>query len=188
MGKLLRLQDGFTSIEIILVVVVVVLIGIVGWLVVKDNTKTAPPPSAKDSTTKTVTSTSTISQTQAGEDYLEDVAPTNSAINTLITQEDSWTSKITGQQAEQEAQPSVQALQALEGKLATLANEYPPASTDIKVEITKASVVIADLQELSTIKSSNAATLRSQFISDFNRLQSQANIVRGDLGLQSTSS
>lgn len=52
MGKLKNNQEGFSAVEVVLVVVVVALIGIVGWLIYKNQHKTARTSTATSSTTK----------------------------------------------------------------------------------------------------------------------------------------
>jgi hypothetical protein len=59
MGKLKSNHNGFSVIEVVIVLVIVVLIGTVGWLVYKNHHKSTLAPAIIRSTTKSTTSTST---------------------------------------------------------------------------------------------------------------------------------
>lgn len=59
MGKLKNNQEGFSAVEAALVLVIVVLIGVVGFMVYKNHSKTTTDSTAASSTTKPVTKTST---------------------------------------------------------------------------------------------------------------------------------
>ena len=62
MRKLQKNENGFSAVEIVLVLVIIVLIGAVGWLVYKDNHKNTTT-SAKSTSASTKSSTSTSTKT-----------------------------------------------------------------------------------------------------------------------------
>jgi len=62
MRKLQKNENGFSAVELVLVLVIIVLIGAVGWLVYKDNHKNTTT-SAKSTSASTKSSTSTSTKT-----------------------------------------------------------------------------------------------------------------------------
>lgn len=72
MGKIRRNEAGFSPVEVVLVLVVVALVGVVGWLVYKNHSKTANSntPISNNSTTTTKTTTPTRSTDKTSKWYL----------------------------------------------------------------------------------------------------------------------
>jgi len=67
MNRIYKNQKGFSGVEVILIVVIVALIGVVGWLIYKDNNKTKTTniatTSSNSSTNKSATPTTTKTST-----------------------------------------------------------------------------------------------------------------------------
>jgi Tfp pilus assembly protein PilE len=57
MGKLQRDENGFSAVEVVLVLVIVALIGVVGWLVYKDHRKTVATNNVATTTSTKATTT-----------------------------------------------------------------------------------------------------------------------------------
>ena len=146
-------------------------------------------------TTKTVTQTAPATQTtqtapttamtraQAGQAYVSAVAAVNAAGNAFNAKTQSYTDSTTGDQVTADAQPFIHALTALNAKLLSIANAYPPAAADLKALVTAYNPVIGDLQSASATNAFNASSWAQQLVADLSKTKAAVAIVRSDLGL-----
>jgi len=131
----------------------------------------------------TSTSATVMSKTAAGAEFQADVAPANSAVSAFASKAQAWSSSTTDSQAEADAQPLIQAISTLQSKLAQLAQSYPPASADLKAEVTAAASLHGDLLGLSSLNMLNASSWEQTFERDAATLSAASKTVRADLGL-----
>jgi hypothetical protein len=150
------------------------------------QTTAAPSASATTPTAQGTTATSatpTTTKGQAGKEYLAAIGPVNAVGAKFIQGANNWTDSTTDTQAEKAAQPLMQSLTNLRGQLLSLANSYPPASTDIKALVTAYAPVIGDLASLGSQTGFSAGDWGQQFASDLSKSHAASAIVRSDLGL-----
>ncbi len=124
-----------------------------------------------------------MTQAQAGQAYQAAVDPVNAAGNALGAKMQSYTDSTTADQVTTDAQPFIQAMTALNGELASLANAYPPAAADLKALVTAYNPVSGDLQSASATTVFNASSWVQQLATDLSKTKAAVAIVRSDLGL-----
>jgi hypothetical protein len=138
------------------------------------ETATGAGTSVRNITAASSTTASTaMTKAQAAKLYLTDVAQANAALKKLESEVTRSTPEAQGQT---DAKPVVTAYQTADEKLLDLAQQYPPAATDIKAMVTDDSAVVADYQDI-------AAPTNQQADQDIAKDQAAVNIVRSDLGL-----
>lgn len=124
-----------------------------------------------------------MSRAQAGRIYESDVAPAEAALTTFSTKASAWTDSTTGDQADADSQPVVAALDRLSGQLLSLAQQYPPAASDIKSQVKAYTPVEGDLATISSQSIFSAASWVQQFMTDVSNTKAASAIVLSDLGL-----
>lgn len=124
-----------------------------------------------------------MTQAQAGQAYQAAVGPANAAGNPLDAKMQSYTDSTAADQITTDAQPFVQAMTALNAKVASLANAYPPVASDLKALVTAYNPVIGDLQSATATIVFNASSWVQQLLADLSKTKAAVAIVRSDLGL-----
>jgi hypothetical protein len=131
----------------------------------------------------TQTATAAMTQAQAGQAYERAVAPANAAGNALSAKIETYTDSTTGAQVTADAQPFTQAMTALNGKLLSLANAYPPAAADLKALVNAYNPIIGDLQSARAATVFSASSWVQQLTTDLSKTTAAVAVVRSDLGL-----
>lgn len=124
-----------------------------------------------------------MSKAQAGRIYESDVAPVHVALATFSAKASAWTESTTGDQADADSQPVVDALDTLSGQLLTLAQQYPAASSDIKSQVKAYVPVEGDLAAISSQNIFSAGSWVQHFATDLSNTKAASAIVLSDLGL-----
>ena len=131
-------------------------------------------------TTQT-TQTAGMTKAQAGKAYLAAIAPANKALDTWKVKVQRYSGNETQDQLAADAQPLVDVIGQTETKLSQLASDYPPAATDIKAQLAAVGALRGDLASVE-----NTSAWEQQLLRDSGTANSDAKIVRTDLGLSNT--
>ena len=146
--------------------------------------------SSTSSPTATSTSSSaapsSMSKAQAAATYLSIATGVQGPTNQLKAAINTWNDSTTGDEIAAQAKPYTDALTAATYKLASLANSYPPAATDLKALIQAYAPQIADLEGAGAVTAGTASTWAQQLVTDVNKTHAAVETVRADLGLPPT--
>jgi hypothetical protein len=123
-----------------------------------------------------------LSQAQAGQDYLDDIAPVHTTAATFATDVTTWNLTTTNAEAAADAAPLIAAEQSFDAGLAS--TPWPATATSaIQTLIAQNKVIIADLEELSTITRAAVPAWEIKIDEDTVTDATDSNMVRSDLGL-----
>ena len=139
------------------------------------------------STSAAPTTVATMTKAQAATAYEEAGQPVNTAQFNFAGQMQKWTTATTPQQAQSQAQPLLAAVEAVQARLAEIADQYPPAAADLRADAAAAAQVRATLLTLSHLNADvSVATFRQHYNDAIATLIGASNVVRADLGLPHT--
>jgi hypothetical protein len=123
-----------------------------------------------------------LSQSQAGQTYLDDIAPVHSASAAFLTAATLWNLSTTDAEAFADARPLINAETTFDSQLSS--TPWPSSTTaDIQTLITENKVIIADLDELQTITLATIAAWDVKIKADTAVDVTDSGLIRSDLGL-----
>jgi hypothetical protein len=123
-----------------------------------------------------------LSRAQAGQQYLNDIAPVHTASAAFLTATTTWSLTTTNAEAYADAAPLIDAETTFDAALAS--TPWPTNTTaDVQTLITEDKVIIADLSELSTITHAGVPAWVVKLKADTAVDVTDAGLVRSDLGL-----
>ncbi|MGH9920299.1 MAG: hypothetical protein ACRD6W_15710 [Nitrososphaerales archaeon] len=137
------------------------------------------PPTTTTAPSATTTTSATLTKAEAASKYLAIVAPANAAITTFKGSPNVTTNS----EAAAEAQPVVTALQGVIQGLLALGQQYPPADTDLKAEVSAASTLSGDLESIGSTNALNISSWEEEIAHDGGVFDGTVATVRSDLGL-----
>jgi hypothetical protein len=111
----------------------------------------------------------------------------NAAQAPFAALERAWTGSTSSAQAQAQAAPLLAAVQAVQPKLAAIADGYQAAAADLRADANAAAGVQRALLELSTLNAGlTVPTWRQVYDANIAKLVAASNAVRKDLGLPPT--
>jgi hypothetical protein len=151
----------------------------------EDGSHRLPPPSTAPPTTPATPTT--LSLSQAAVAYTDAVQPVNAAQAPFAALELRWTASTSSAQAQAQAASLLAAVQAVQPKLAAIADGYQAAAADLRADANAAAGVQRALLELSTLNAGlTVPTWRQVYDANIAKLVAASNAVRKDLGLPPT--
>jgi len=128
------------------------------------------------------TAATPLSPAQAGQDYLNDIAPVHTTAAAFATAVTTWNLTTTDAEAASDAAPLITAEEDFDQALSS--TPWPAdATAAIHTLMTEDKVIIADLTELKTISRTAVAAWEVKIQTDTVVDATDSNLVRSDLGL-----
>jgi hypothetical protein len=168
---------------------VMLLVGLAGLTVAACSSSGSPAAKAAATTSATTAppastapTPTTLSISQAGAEFLTDVAPATTALTTMVSAASALGNDPSASQTAAVAAPVITALGTLQTQLTAI--DWPPvAKTDADTLITDVAVFKGDLETTSSQNAFSAASWESQTTSDVDKVGAADGILRHDLGL-----